>query len=265
MLEFRQKGTQEYTSRRSTGRVLSGAEDEPRTDVEHATTVPASITCRERESDSPYVKSIMHGRTLSEDSPTRPAECHWHMVFVRKDDEAWAVFVGPWTTAGIAHYAEGAEILWIKFRLGTFMPHLPAGRFLDTETTLPGASNQSFWLKGSAWEIPDHENAETFVEKLVRTGVLVRDPLVDAVLRGQPQGLSPRTVRHRFLRATGLSQSRIRRIDRAQRAATLLQRGNSISEAVHEIGYFDQPHLTRSLRQWIGRTPAQILRSGRPG
>jgi hypothetical protein len=202
----------------------------------------------------------MHGRTLREDSPTRPAECHWHMVFVRKDGEAWVVFVGPWTTAGVAHYAEGAEILWIKFTLGTFMPHLPIGRFLDTETILPGASKRSFWLKGSAWGFPDHENAETFVDRLVRNGVLVSDPLVDAVLRGRPQELSPRTVRHRFFRATGLSQSRIRQIERAQRAATLLQRGTPISDAVHEVGYFDQPHLTRALKQWIGHTPAQVLR-----
>ena len=184
------------------------------------------------------------------------------MVFVEKDGEARVVFVGPWTTAGVAHYAEGAEILWIKFKLGTFMPHLPVGRFLDTETALPGASSQSFWLKGSAWEFPDHENAETFVDRLVRSGVLVRDPLVDAVLRGRPKkGLSPRTVRHRFLRATGLAQRRIRQIERAQQAATLLRRGYPITDAVHEIGYFDQPHLTRSLKQWIGHTPAQILRS----
>src|SRR5215218_4069153 len=96
----------------------------------------ASITSRARRSDSPYVESIMHGRTLSDDSPTRPAECHWHMVFVERDGEALVVFVGPWTTVGVAHYAEGAEILWIKFKLGAFMPHLPAGRFLDTETVL---------------------------------------------------------------------------------------------------------------------------------
>jgi cobalamin biosynthesis protein CbiG len=33
-------------------------------------------------------------------------------------------------------------------------------------------------IKGSAWEFPDHENAETFVDRLVRNEVLNRDPLV---------------------------------------------------------------------------------------
>jgi hypothetical protein len=264
-LRFREKSTEEYTRGRSTGGALSGTEDELRPNVERVGAERASITCRARWPDSPYVESIMHGRTLSADSPTRPAECHWHMVFAKKDGEVRVVFVGPWTTTGVAHYAEGAEILWIKYKLGAFMPHLPAGRFLDTETVLPGTSSRSFWLKGSAWEFPDYENVETFVDRLVRKGVLICDPLVNAVLRDRSQGLSPRTVRHRFLRATGLSQSRIRQIERAQQAATLLQRGNPISDVVHEVGYCDQPHLTRSLKEWIGHTPAQILRSSAPG
>ena len=224
-----------------------------------------SIIYEERLSDSPYVESIMYGRTLSDDSPVRPAECHWHMVFVRKDGEMRVVFVGPWTTAGFTYYAAGAEILWIKFKLGTFMPHLPASNFLDAETILPEAASRSFWLKGSAWQFPDHENAETFVERLVRNDVLVRDPLVEAMLRGQPQGLSARAVRHRFLRVTGLAQSRIRQVERAQRAAALLRQGTPVFDTVYEVGYFDQPHMTRSLKQWVGHTPAQIYRLSNPG
>jgi hypothetical protein len=41
-------------------------------------------------------------------------------------------------------YTEGAELLWIKFKLGTFMPHLPVRDFLNVETTLPGAARHSF-------------------------------------------------------------------------------------------------------------------------
>lgn len=142
------------------------------------------------------------------------------------------------------------------------MPHLPLRNFLDVETILPGAASQSFWLKGSAWQFPDYENVETFVDRLARAEVLVRDPVVNAVLQGQSQEMSPRTVRHRFLRATGLTQSHIHQVERAQQAAMLLRQGISILDTVYEAGYFDQPHLTRSLRQWIGHTPAQIVRTG---
>ena len=261
MRGFRLKRAEGHPDGRRFDHALSGAEGAPEPGLELVETGLQSITCWARGSDSPYVETVMHGRTLGDDSPVRPAECRWHMVFVRTDGEVRVVFVGPWTTAGTTHYAEGAEILWVKFALGAFMPHLPVRKFLDTETIIPEASSRSFWLKGSAWQFPDHENVETFVDKMVRNGVLVRDPLVDAILRDRPQELSPRTVRHRFLQATGLPQGRVRQIERAQLAAALLRRGKSIPDTIFEAGYFDQPHLTRSLRQWVGYTPAQVVQS----
>jgi AraC-like DNA-binding protein len=221
-----------------------------------------SIIYEERSSDSPFVESITRGWTASDGSTIRPAEINWHMVFVRHASRGslQPLVVGPWTTAGVASWGEGAEILWIKFKLGTFMPHLPTKDFLDGETILPGAASQSFWLKGSAWEFPAYENADTFVNRLARDGLLVSDPIVDAALQDQLPEMSLRTVRHRFLRATGLTQSHIWQMKRAQHAETLLQQGVSILDTVHEAGYFDQPHLTRSLKQFIGHTPAQIIR-----
>ena len=87
---------------------------------------------------------------------------------------------------------------------------------------------------------------------------------MNAVLQHQRSELSSRTVRHRFLRATGLTQSHIRQVERAQRAAALLRQGVPILDAVDEAGYFDQPHLTRSLKQWVGYTPAQIVHMSKP-
>jgi Helix-turn-helix domain len=223
-----------------------------------------SIIYEERSSDSPYVETITRGRTANDGSTVRPAECRRHMVLRRLNGKVQLLVVGPLPTAGVVSYTEGAELLWIKFKLGTFMPHLPPRAFRDVEAILPGAASQSFWLKGTAYRFPDYENAETFVERLVRDGVLVRDPVVNAVLQGHPQEMPSRTVRHRFLRNTGLSQSHIRQVERAQRAAALLQQGVSIPDAAYEVGYFDQPHLTRSLKRWIGHTPAQLIRMSTP-
>ena len=105
-----------------------------------------SIIYEERSSDSPYVETITRGWTESDGSTIRPAEVHWHMVFARHNGRIQPLVVGPWTSAGVASWAEGAEILWIKFKLGTFMPHLPPRDFLDVERILPGAARQSFWL-----------------------------------------------------------------------------------------------------------------------
>jgi len=219
----------------------------------------------ERRSDSPYVEAVTHGWTESDGSTVRPAECRWHLVVVRQAGEARALAVGPLTGAGVASWGGGAEVLWIRFSLGTFMPHVPARTLLDTETILPDASSKSFWLGGSAWPYPDHENTETFVERLVREGVLARDPVVGDASAGRPsQGLSPRTMRHRFLRATGLAQGVIHQVERANRAAMRLRGGVPIPDVVHEEGYFDQAHMTRSLKRWVGRTPARIATVRRP-
>jgi hypothetical protein len=224
-----------------------------------------SLIYETRLSDSSYIETITHGWTVSDGSPIRPAEYHWHMVLVRENGNVHPLIVGPLTTAGVVSWTEGAEILWIKFKLGTFMPHLPPRKFLNKGTTLPEAAGRSFWLNSLAWQFPDYENADTFVDRLVRDGSLVSDPVVNAALQDQLPEISSRTVRHRFLQATGLTQTRIRQMKRAQQAAALLEQGVSILDTVYQIGYFDQPHLTRALKQWIGYTPAQIARQSKPG
>ncbi|MCX6045553.1 MAG: AraC family transcriptional regulator [Chloroflexi bacterium] len=218
-----------------------------------------SLLVEERLSDSPYIEAVMHGHTVGAGSTIRPAESHWHMVFMREHGNFHPLVVGALTSSGVVAWGEGAEILWIKFKLGAFMPHLPANAFVDVETPLPGATRQSFWLKSAAWQCPDFDNVETFVNRLAREEILVRDPLVNAVLQEQPHDMAPRTLRHRFLRATGLTHCHIRQFERAQQAAALLRQGISILDTVYELGYFDQPHLTRSLKQFVGYTPAQIL------
>ncbi len=79
--------------------------------------------------------------------------------------------------------------------------------------------------------------------------------------REPPREIPSRTLRYRFLRATGYTQGAIRQYERAQKAASLLEQGMPVLDTVFEAGYFDQPHLTRALRRWIGHTPAQILRA----
>jgi AraC-like DNA-binding protein len=186
------------------------------------------------------------------------------MVLRRLNNKTDLLLVGPWTSAGMISYTEGVELLWIKFKPGTFLPHLPTRHLLDRETILPGAAKQSFWLSGSAWQFPDYENADTFVDRLARAGILTSDPVVEAALQGHLKDVPSRTVRHRFKHATGLTQSSILQMQRAQYAQALLQRGVSILDTVDEAGYFDQPHLTRSLKHFTGYTPAQIIHMSRP-
>jgi AraC-like DNA-binding protein len=89
--------------------------------------------------------------------------------------------------------------------------------------------------------------------------------LVRAVLANRPLDISSRTVQRRFLRATGLTRGTFEQIERAKQATTLLQKGSSIADATLVAGYADQPHLTRSLKRFVGFTPAQIYRADSAG
>src|SRR5262249_30130122 len=126
------------------------------------------------------------------------------------------------------------------------------------------ATNKTFWLAGSAWQYPDYDNADTFVGRLVREGLLVRDRVIGTTLQGQLNDLSLRSVQRRFLQATGVTHRTTRQIDRARYATLLLQQGKSIVDTILEAGYYDQPHLSRELRYFIGKTPTQIIENNHP-
>ena len=141
-----------------------------------------------------------------------------------------------------------------------FRSPLPTSKLINGGLELPDASSKSFWLNGSAWEFPNFDNADVFVERLMREGLLVREPVVEAALQGELKDLSLRSIQRRFLQATGLTQKAIQQIERAKTAFALLQQGKSILDTTYEAGYFDQSHLTNSLKHFIGRTPAQIVK-----
>jgi AraC-like DNA-binding protein len=77
-------------------------------------------------------------------------------------------------------------------------------------------------------------------------------------LLGRPCELSLRSAQRHFLRSTGVTYTTFRQIERARYAINLLREGVSILDVVSRLGYFDQAHLTRSLRRFIGQTPAQV-------
>lgn len=219
------------------------------------------IMFEERPSDSPFVETVW--RSQSEHSGTfiSLAVSHWMMVVTKQAGKKFLTVRGPETKASSAFCPADAEFCGIFFKIGTLMPHLPARNLLDRrDATLPEANSNAFWLNGSAWQFPDFENMDAFVDRLVREGLIIREPAVGAALQGQLRDRSLRSVQRRFLRATGLTHNYIHQIERARHATTLLKQGVSIMDTVDLAGYSDQPHLTRSLKHLMGQTPAQIIR-----
>jgi hypothetical protein len=218
----------------------------------------------DRLSDSPFVERVWRSHSERAGTFLSVAASHFEMAVTRHRGKTFLTLRGPETAATLAECPADGEWLGIRFKLGTFIPALLPGNLLDRrDVTLPGASKRAFWLTGSAWEYPDFENADVFVARLVRKGVIARDAIVDAVLHNHPQTLSLRSTQRHFLRATGMTHSTWRQIERARHATNLLREGASILDTVHQAGYFDQAHLTRSLAYRIGQTPVEIIRANR--
>lgn len=141
------------------------------------------------------------------------------------------------------------------------MPPLQKQNLVNREIHLQASTRNAFNFHGSMWQFPNFENVDTFIDRLVRGDMLAHDQIVDDMLRGHSFDLSLRSLQRRFLHVTGLTYKTIQQIERARQALTLLQRGVPIPETAYRAGYFDQPHLTRSLKAFAGQTPAQILKS----
>lgn len=225
---------------------------------------PGFLTFEDRPSDSPFVERIWRSRSSAAGVFLSLATSHVEMAVTRHGGGIFLTVRGPETMATPAECPAEGEWLGIRFTLGTFMPRFPPGDLRDRrDVTLPDASGRSFWLDGSAWEYPDFENAETFVARLSRKGLLVRDAGVKAALHSDVDALSLRSQQRHFLRATGITRRAVRQIERARQATMLLMQGVSILDTVYEAGYFDQAHLTRSLKSLIGQTPAEVSRGTR--
>jgi AraC-like DNA-binding protein len=213
-----------------------------------------------RASDSPLVEAIWHTQSDSGGgSFISVAVPNWEMVLTRQEGRVTVTVRGPETHASPAPIPQDADFVGITFKLGAFMPALPVSGLVDRAIHLPGVTGHSFWLDGSAWQFPTFDTADTFVNRLVRQGLVAYDPVVAAAVQGELKPMSVRTLQRRVRRATGLTQSAINQIQRARHAMTLLEHGLSIGDTVVQAGYADQPHLTRSLKRLIGQTPAQLI------
>ena len=216
---------------------------------------------RDRPSDSPLIERVWSCHSENGGTFSSVASPHCELVFTRLNGTTSVTVRGPETKARPVHCPSNGEWFAIRFKPGTFFRSLPALRLIDgNDVTLPMASSHSFWLHGARWQFPNFENAETFVARLKRADVIARDATVAAALEGDPQLLSLRSIQRRFLTVCGITHTALRQIERARQAATLLTHGASIGEAQHEAGFYDQAHLTRSMRRYMGATPATIVR-----
>jgi AraC-like DNA-binding protein len=189
---------------------------------------------------------------------TSVAGVRWGLVFWEQAGRPYAGVTGPETRAGTAPVPEGATFTGIEFAVGTSLRTVSTPALVDGGIELPDTTRRTFQLDGAHWETPGPDDAEALVARLVRAGAVVRDPLVVEALRGHRPAVSGRTVERRFRAATGLTRGAVRQIERARTAAELLAAGAPAADVVVKLDYYDEPHLARALRSYVGRTVRQL-------
>ena len=218
-----------------------------------------SFTINTRTSMSPFIDLVWYTQSQHDTHYIAPAQGQLEMIITRRSGDSNLSVWGPSQNATVVTCPKDAEFVGIRFSLGTYMSSLLTLELVNTNISIPTTTPNHIRLDGYKWQLPKYDEVEMFVAKLVKRNVITRDTVISAVLQGHSTDLSVRSVQRRFRSIVGLSQRRLYQVERANEAVTLLQQGISILDTVHKTGYFDQPHLTRALKQLIGKTPAEIL------
>ncbi|MFT3943033.1 MAG: AraC family transcriptional regulator [Ancrocorticia sp.] len=213
----------------------------------------------EQHLDSPYVECVWRAKAVRSERYLVAAVEYWDMWFSRQPGgEIIAALSGPtvghrWVESVVGEYGWGVQL-----RAHIVVPGVSARLVLGGEERLPVRDGR-VTIAGHDLPVPEYEELEAFVTRLIELDVLRSDDDVRRVLIGDDAGYSERHWQRRVRGATGLTRKQIAQLARAREAFTLLQQGVSPAECAARCGFSDQAHLTRSLRAFHGLTPARIL------
>lgn len=215
------------------------------------------LDLRVRASDSPYVERVW--RSVAAGGPMASvAGAHQEIVVWGGPGAVRVEVRGPETGPCTLDVPPGLTAVGIVLAHGTSMPHLPAPTLVDATVACPSTGPRRFVLRGEEWTAPAYDDVEMLVGRLVRGGVLVRDPLVDDVLGGGAPRVGARTRERRVRAATGLNRRVIHGIERARAAAVLLSEGRTPLDVVGLLDFHDHPHLAHAMTRFVGRSASGL-------
>lgn len=184
---------------------------------------------------------------------------YWGVSFIRRVVGTLAAELnGPTVQARSVDSIRG-EVYWgVALRAHVVVSGVDKSSLLGETVSMPVHDG---WVHiAGHWEpVPQWDDLEAFVRRLLDVGALVSDDHIRRALAGDDDGYSPRSWQRRYRRVVGVTRTQVEQLDRARRAYLLLQDGRSPAEVAAAAGYADQAHLTRSLRVLRGATPARII------
>lgn len=216
----------------------------------------------EHHPDSPVLECVWQARATRDERYLVPAVEFWDLWFARgPDGRLLAGLAGPtlghrWIRSTIGEHCWG-----IQLKAHAILPGVSKHFLLGGEQRLVVEAGR-VTLAQHAVPFPEFGDLEAFTDRLLELDVLRIDDDVRRMLSGEDAGYSERHRQRRVRAATGLTRKQIEQLSRAREAFALLLQGVPPSECAARCGFADQAHLTRSLRVFHGRTPAEVL-SGR--
>lgn len=220
------------------------------------------LTFNEVAGELPLVQRVWSASCDADTDFASAAKASPMIAFARSDDGVTVHLRGPETRGTSLMCREGWEFFGVELRPGAYLPLYPPSGLADlNDALLPTLPGERILLDNREWEMPTAQNVDVFLDRLVRAGLVIFDPLVDEIRNGErPRGMSERIAQIRFRRALGISHRKLVSIEQAQHAARLLTAGKSIADVVTAGGYYDQSQLARAMRWATGHTPGELRR-----
>lgn len=210
---------------------------------------------------------------------TLPYPCV-HVVFERKGAAIYGVMRGSFE----ALLERRDRVLGVRFRAGAFRGFLkkPIGKITDRALPLSTVFDvDDRALCDAVLDAPDDAAMVHLAEEMVRSALPPGDPTIELVNRiiekveaspeltrvddlAEVAGLGVRDLQRLFADYVGVSPKWVIRRCRLHEVAFRLSRGEHVelTRLSHDLGYFDQAHLTRDFKAVVGRSPSDYLRGG---
>lgn len=217
----------------------------------------AELSWRERTSGSELIASVWTCEVYELLTRTTLADPCISIIYVESPPGCEVILRGPETKPRSELLIPGSIWTAIRLQPGVPLKNFSAEQFLDDFITIPADRSGRFQFEGTQLTFPDFDNAERLVTEMQKAGC-INGKALDSQIAPR-QGASSKSYFRLIKRATGLSPYKLRQLQRIHEALHLLKQGMPATTVAAELGFVDQAHLSRATKQFLARTPKELL------
>ena len=142
------------------------------------------------------------------------------------------------------------------------------GTFISSKIPIRGAGGQIIGIAGVMYRLENQSESASRSDPIGRATEIIDDRFAGPLQIGQIAkqiGLSVSQLNRRFRSIYQMSPSEYLQRVRVHKASSMLADTDAlISEVALETGFYDQAHLTRTFRRWMGMTPSEFRKASAP-